>query len=67
MGLTPWQLLLWIAGFELITFPLLAALVASFFNGYFRAKEQHTSNMANAVGEALKKTAETIKKNSKEG
>jgi len=61
-SLNPWQLLLWIVCLEFLSLPILSALISSVFSGYFRAKEKHTSNVTNAVVEALKKTAESITK-----
>lgn len=58
--LSPWQLILWIFAVELVSLPLLSAFVSSIFNGYFKAKERHTSVMANAISEGLQKASNMI-------
>lgn len=50
MGLSPWQLLMWIAGLELISIPLLIFLINSIIIGYFKIKEQHQAKMLKALG-----------------
>jgi len=61
-SLTPVQLLLWIAGLELISIPLIIFTVNAIFIGFFKAKEQHQGRMLNS----LAKTIETIAKTATE-
>jgi hypothetical protein len=62
MGLNPWQLLVWIAGLELISAPLLIFVINSAFVGWFRAKEQHQAKTLNALGSVIEEVGNKIEK-----
>lgn len=53
MGLSPWQFLLWIAGLELISIPLLIFLMNAIFVAWFRLKELHQIKVIRSIGEAM--------------
>lgn len=61
-NLTPWQLLLWIVGVEIVSAPVIITIVRSAIDGYFRAKATHTSIMAKAVAEGLEMVAGNLPK-----
>ena len=65
--LNAWQLLLWIVGLEVLSLPLIAGCANSIIKGYFRAKEEHVSKVARAVGEAFTKMGEQVDKIGKIG
>lgn len=52
-NLNPWQILLWIAGLEIVSAPIVIAMANGIFTGYFRAKEIHSGKVAKAIGNAL--------------
>lgn len=51
--LTPWQQLLWLVCAAVLIVPIMAAGINTVIRGYFRAKEEHTGRMANAVANAI--------------
>ena len=51
--MAPWQILLWIAGVELISIPLIVFTTNAIFIGYFKLKEQHFVKMLNSVTTVL--------------
>lgn len=67
-SLNPWQLLVWIAGLELISIPLIIFMVNAIVIGYFKTKEQHQIKFINAIGGLFEKIgSDLMSKNSKEG
>lgn len=58
--LNPWQLLVWIAGLELISVPLIIFMINAIVIGYFKAKESHAAKMMNALGAAFEKVGNDI-------
>ena len=56
--MAPWQVLLWIAGVELISIPLIAFTMNTIFIGYFKLKEQHFVKMLNSVATVLNATVD---------
>jgi len=60
MALTPWQMLIWIAGLELISIPLVVVTANSIISGYFKAKEMHFLKIIKALGEFLEKTGQDL-------
>ena len=65
MGMTfeqPWFLLLWIVLLLILAVPIIVAGFTTAANGYFKAKEQHISRLAAALGRTLEKEGEQLKK-----
>ena len=60
--MTPWQLLVWIVGLEVITLPLIVGFVKSIITGYFAEKRKYLGDLAKALGETVSKMANDIKK-----
>ena len=52
-NLSPWQLLLWIAGVELITLPLVIFCGKSIIHGYFESKREYLTSLLNAAGKTI--------------
>lgn len=59
---TPWQFILWIVCVEMVSIPLIAILVGTIINGYFRAKENHVSRVMNAAAKAFEKITDDLTK-----
>lgn len=59
-SLTPMQLLLWIAGLELISIPLIIFTANAIMIGFFRAKEQHQGRVANSISLSFEKIAKEV-------
>lgn len=62
VNLTPWQMLLWIAGLELISVPLFIFTFNAIAIGYFKLKEQHQSRIMNGLSEVFKKAGTDLEK-----
>ena len=60
--MNPWQILLWIAGLELISIPLFIFTINAIVIGYFKIKEQHQVKIMNGLSEVLKKTGDDLTK-----
>lgn len=60
--MNPWQMLLWIAGLELISIPLFIFTFNSIMIGYYKIKEQHQVKIINGLSEVLKKTGDDLTK-----
>ena len=58
--LNPWQLLVWIAGLELISVPLIIFMINAIVIGYFKVKEQHQAKFINALGELFKQAGNEL-------
>lgn len=58
--LNPWQLLVWIAGLELISVPLIIFMINAIVIGYFKVKEQHQIKFINALSELLKQAGNDL-------
>lgn len=54
-NLTPWQMLLWIVGLEIISAPIIVTVANSIINAKYKAQELHMARMAKAVGGVLEK------------
>lgn len=59
-ALNPWQLLLWIAGLELISVPLIIFTANAIMIGYFKAKENHIAKMLNAFSGTIENITKTV-------
>lgn len=59
-ALNPWQLLLWIAGLELISVPLIIFTANAIMIGYFKAKENHVAKMLNAFSATVENFTKTV-------
>lgn len=51
--LNPWQLMLWIAGLELISVPLFVCTANMILGTYFKLKSTHQIKFMKALGEVL--------------
>lgn len=60
--MNPWQMLLWIAGLELISIPLFIFTINAIVIGYYKVKEQHQVKIMNGLSEVLKKTGDDLTK-----
>lgn len=67
-SMNPWQVLVWIAGLEVISIPLVIFMVNAIVIGYYKVKEQHQVRMLNALGGLFEKIGNDIssKKNKEE-
>lgn len=59
-NLNAWQMLLWIAGLEIISAPIIVTVANSIANGYFRAKEAHAARITKAFGTVLEKIGNSM-------
>lgn len=53
MGLNAWQLLLWIAGLELISVPLIIFTANAIVIGYFKTKQNFVTTTIRSFGKVL--------------
>ena len=51
--LSPWQLLVWIAGLEIISAPILIFIANSIMIGYYKVKEAHQKRVLGTTGKIL--------------
>ena len=59
--------MLWLIGLLILSMPIIVAGVNTIISGYFKAKEQHISKLAGAVGQAFEKTImKTLEKKQQE-
>ena len=60
VNLTAWQMLLWIAGLELISIPLCIFMFNSIMIGYYKIKEQHQTRFMKAISEVIAKAGNDL-------
>lgn len=65
LNLSPWQLLLWLFGFEIITAPIVVAVANAIQDGYFRAKERHFAKIMNAVVNTIEEIEKDLSEKAK--
>ena len=51
--LSPWQQLLWLVCAFILIVPIIAAGVTTVIRGYFKAKREHTGQIAKSIANAL--------------
>lgn len=64
--LTPWQMILWIAGLELISIPLIIFTVNAIMIGYFKLKEKHAAELIGGIGKVFETLGNDLTKKIKE-
>lgn len=62
MHLNAWQLILWILGLEIVSAPIVVAVVKAIMDGYFHCKEMHFGRVAGVVGKILESNGKELKK-----
>jgi len=58
--MNPWQMLLWIAGLELISIPLFIFTINAIVIGYFKVKEQHQVKIMDGLSAVIKKAGDDL-------
>ena len=58
--MNPWQMLLWIAGLELISIPLFIFTINAIMIGYFKVKEQQQVKIMDGLSAVIKKAGDEL-------
>lgn len=67
MGLNSWQMLLWIAGLELISVPLIIFMANAIVIGYFKTKQNFIATTVRSFGKVLEDTGKGLLNKNSEG